>query len=926
VKYKIMVLIVILCAAMAIAVPTKAAPFLQTTCDPATVTGATWCINYNFVTGEHTWTAGPSEAEWLTGQGWRARAGTFDEGIKITKTFDAETELLAIESTHTVTASAGCCDNLFPTADGVIVPGCTWVPAPVSYVSGTYRCEDDISATTVSIHMTVDAGYSAPIIITSAKLYGTGTAPDDGGVAEVGPYQPIREADQIEHIEGVHESGLFFTASRISAKVQETDLSKDGFHEVRVYASHSGVIEQVYYANGAFNIRYTENYDDGFDVAIIYGNLAEVFVQPGDTVTAGCVIGLAGPQYSPLDSEGYDSSEVRQIDYAAAEDDLYENWTLYDDPSGTEGCGGNQSTQNCINNDPRLTEPQAFWGSGKLDDYPALTKSVTFDTSAVTLPNGYYLHQEFIVEGTPTALIATVIASVPKHSVGKLRVSFGDAVEIVPLAYDGTVIGSQLVKMTGDLTPSEPTIEPDIYSLEVANVSGSGRDVVINFICLSEADSPAQIPPPPCYFNADGLIHPNDDGDPSNNWELSESPDPEAEIIQIDNLVSKFYALKLPEDAFASYPLVLPAFEDEETEYVLTIRGRQNPPIGLSSSYLGVDISSGSLDDDTELEINGLSVDLGLAPVPEWRFILPEDEPITDGTLTLSGNTMGAFVDEIFITTACLYPANGVWPGYEDADWSWEPIDPSDPFPDNPPGTTPPGIGSFACLAGIPTMPTGIDPSEWLKWLGAFINWIFDCKFLPVFNDAIDRLMSFTTWITMIGKWNSAFAKQSANWTLKLGTYVINTLAGLMLSGLETIWNAFLTLPIIQWLYDNATLGQLMITAFLALAGAYIELLELGTQVLATLLTVIQIMWVSMADAFTSTSQVDVGLPTCSELTIDDLFYSLCAGFDLVNYAASSFASFAGFYAVLAAGAAYYTITKTIEWVGDAFGGGIATE
>ncbi len=739
----------------------------------------------------------------------------------------------------------------------------------------------------------------------------SGVDPEDyPGSAPAEPFQPIRINQQVSVDDPVDLDQPFPPPYTINAQTYDFDncwydasCSDDHPDEVPVFATHSGTIIEVRQSGDTYWVTLDEQEDDGLTLRMFYKNLASVFVQPGDRVSGGCIIGTAGPSFNPSD----DDPTHRSISFLPRDLDLDEDvtdWQDWRDPTEALGCDSNVTTTSCINNDPRFHNPDFFWGTGRSatipQSYPA---NVTFTSDAATLQPGGFIHQEIVVDGTPDEVKVTLVASLPAgQQTGKLRVSFGDDSEDIYVSYDGPARATQRVIPVTGLVATEPTFEPDLYSLKIENISALGVDVRLFFVCMS-ASAAEVVGPDACYFNDDGGFANQFDDDGSNDWTLADG----ATITPSDFSFLGFnhdYFLNLPIGGSANYPLDLPAYTETPTDYVLELHANVGSVNIVATNVLTI---GGTEDTDTDIDI---TTSLFIQTITH-NFTLEADTPIEGGTLSLTNTTISESNDSILIKYACLHPVDGIWPGHEDVDWQPVPTGVRGGLPcaspcgdDGIPGDNASYIPPI-CQQPLsaPHMPAldelditdssalatwitgwGTWASNWWHLLADIPAWLFTCEFKPLFNRGIAQLMTFADWITMIGKWYKTTIGLWSKWLLSVVNYALSSIGNTVTTAINQLWEAIIGLDLIKQFFDKLSIAQLVFDLMSSLAGTILAAILNGVKALATLAQFISILWGYIFTGINGTTVADTGIPTCDSIIGTDFFYSFCRFNSLVDY------------------------------------------
>jgi hypothetical protein len=694
-------------------------------------------------------------------------------------------------------------------------------------------------------------------------------------------WQPIQESEQIDVFTPVdEETDEILAASRITAAAvySTDDLKLNSAAVVQVYSSIPGVIGSVVQtADGVYAVR-IDGSGDAAGFTAVYSNLSTVYVLPGDTVEGGCVIGVAGPQFAAVD--GVTDPSYKQIIFSVAEDDpeeelgILQDWTVYEDPHGSEVCGSLLRYEDCVNNNPKFEENGSAWSYGNSSSYT--DNSPERGPGFVMLLGGQYASQEIWLPVMETYYVT--IASTPQGPDATLSVQLGDMT--IEQVITPTLPGTTVITEFGPYTGMEPSAPGHIYTLAVTNEDPptAPYGMYINFVCMHIDGSDSRTPPAACYFS-------NPKFDQDDSWVLAGG-------ASIESALGVGGFLSMPLDSTASQGVYLYAFPAEPGQYRVTISARQEGLIADigGDTILSASIDSPALDDTATFNVHNTI--LMVKFVHEFEVDVGD---VADGDYILEVTDLDAGVDSIQIGEVCLEPVGGQWPGYGNSA-NKAPTCDSCSFP---------GIN--------------LDPTIWLAWLGCLFT-SFVCK-IPAWIAIITAPMTaIFNFLGLIGRWFAVVGFRFGVFLQGLISSVVALLSGVLIGAINGVWAALNTLPLIQEIVDRFGLAQIIAAAITgAIFGILASILSV-IQIMASFAQIAGIFLAAMMDAVNGTSTVDTGMPVCASLPTEDALYPLCMGLDLVDLMMTVFPALNAWIFAAIGVLGYFTATHIFARVGQTFG------
>jgi hypothetical protein len=701
-----------------------------------------------------------------------------------------------------------------------------------------------------------------------------------------GPFQPIAEELQVEVVTPRNISGMVNGASRITAETSSAMLGA-----TPVYASISGTIGNV--TPNSIELLGEVN---GEEWEVLYRNLETIYVEPGDTVDAGCIIALAAPITSETTES--ESTDLKGLSFRIINLDLesFEDWELFSSPSGTRVCGSLVKGESCLNANPYLNDHAAIWNVTPSDTGLTPQRGEGW----VSLFDNQSMFQYVALDSGETYYV-TIAARMLDVPVGGrsalLRVTLGDSFNLHSIYADlpgdipkgNPAPGEEQVFVVGPFEPTTADLSPDLYKLSIANNAALSK-VAITYVCLSESDTATIAPYSSCYFERLG--------DFSTTGETMH-----------DALGTEFIALDDTE-TITYEDLTLSGYDDAGAVYdvevmVSTSDEDQSSATATSSPELTL-----SFNDGTEYAVD----DTITIPYYARRFNMvtftieiPEDEIVTADLIIAHDQQASTDSEFIYVSNICLIAPTG-WPGYDSA-----------PPGDGGSGGGGSGGGGSGSCAPI-VAPFSTDVWAWIVWLFDSLTRLIKCVLPGELLKILNAILSVIDLITDIGRWLAAVFQLLGEWTFSLITWAINTAMGLVGGFIELIWNALVGLPILQWLYDISTLAPIIFDLIVALASGLLTLVLNAIRTLATFANIVSTMFGYIIAGFNASTTVETGLPaSCETIVLGDTWYPYCGVLDLIEYIFTQFPVFLAPIAVLFAALAYFAFLKTIVWTGEAF-------
>lgn len=900
------------------------APALAGYCTPHP--GNTWCIEYDFLVSDGTWytpTVGSppvTAGEYIAGTGWSATDYTTNLGgdqsgreVFIQKdlgsTFTITRTDILYDMTRGTTESSGsfALQLFFDTGVAVDV---SWD----SQSDGT-----DLVQTWTGSSATALIGFALRTMVDfppyttkdgsarvqSITIEGTGTDP---GIPPSGtgddPYQPMREEDRFNVLTGHDEDDNIISSSSIVATGTASSKRPSLVIAPAVYAAFTGQVSKVFpNSDGTYYVQIAGDIDGTSYVADYY-NVADLLVIPGDTITGGCVLGRAGPPVRNVDTSSLPPEKQRlyeiqydliNVDDPGPVEDFanFQDWTDDTNPSATTPCSSQGFNPNCLNNNSNFGSRGMFW-YGIVNE---IGKEPDFIDGQVTVPAGAAVAQDIeIPDGDLSTYILTVAFAPTANDQAMLTVSLGGDITSISSTY-GNSAGQLTLRKTDAITPTEPDIDPDIYTLKLS----STRPVRITFACLQDENAPVNPPATgACYFT-DPKFQTGD------GWTLSGGASLDSEV---GSFFQTRYFVSLPELASVSQGITLSGYSDGPATYTVTARARIDLfTLSPDDDYGFMTVAFDATDDDFDGERQFLVKPDLLIGQYSQTWTVTEGATAT-GTFSITDDELNGSETEIKVYEICISPDRSYWP--------------------DPTGTNPNVMSDTdrVCSQQVdvtPQAPTDIVSVgawivSWLQWVGKFLSINIDCYIRRALDVITAFLRPFFDWLAMIGRWFFANASVIGRWFLSLLAYLMALLSNLLNGIISVIWNAIKDTSLVVGLFDTLDLLSRFVNALISLA---LSVVALGLNILRLLNSLAQIIgtfWAAVKAAFNSTTATDVGIPICASIAEDDPLFGFCQGLDLFDYVLVRFPSLNVLGAVGIGAIALYTINKSIERVGSAFG------
>ncbi len=702
-------------------------------------------------------------------------------------------------------------------------------------------------------------------------------------------FQPVREEQQLAEFTPEGEEGPE-TASYIW-----TTPNAD------VYATIPGTVTSVVADASGYGMR-VELLTPWAQA--VFANLATVYVSPGDEVEADCLIGTAGPNFTPIPEDPDKETKIveypsgyGQILYGLQDSTGYLDWRLLDYPEGNRMCGRSWRTDNCINNNPNLTNYATGWS--------AFPNYVTRHDSSVTLVAGdawLGLYQD--VQLGAGDYYITIVATTTIGSKATLGVQLGGVIEPGSFPENQVVIsptqpGDLQAWEVGPITPTNPLPgTSNVYRLTLSNIwKGTGSTPVqIDFVCIHTGE--VVLEAARCYF-------PNwDFSDNAAGWGLHGG----ASYLSGWDLVNPLGGeLQIPPEGYATHSISLTSYETEAVDYDIWVMARLELALDAPNSWL-----QGSATEQLEITIDRVSdPDIELADFTVNNYVVykkyrdtfqvPADTTYT-GTFTMlhAGDTRS-----IGIFAVCITPTEGTWPGFEDPDYKDSKAAPTE--------------FTLACLRP-PPLPNSLNPADWLNWIGQLMRYFVDCFITPILQGIYNRLAAIIQGIGWLGKYIGALFAMLVGWLyhvlsslLRVLTYILGTL-------LVQWWAALVGLDLLRRLFDLLALVDLFRAWGFAVLQSFLDLLAAGIRTVGALGRVILIMWESARTALNAQDAESIGLPVCAGISDTAPLAPFCWGLSAVNYIIDQTPPLLAAGYIVAGVISWFTIHWTMNRVGKALG------
>lgn len=697
-----------------------------------------------------------------------------------------------------------------------------------------------------------------------------------------GPFQPIAEELQVEVITPRNESGLVNGASRITANTSSAVLGG-----TPVYASISGIIGNV--TPNSIELLGEVN---GEEWEILYRNLETIYVQPGDIVDAECIIALAAPATTQTTES--EATDLKGLSFRIINLDTesFEDWELFSSPSGTRICGSLVQGGSCLNPNPYLNDNASAWNVTPSDTGIMPDR----DDGMISLVDDQSMFQYAALDEGETYYV-TIAARMMEVPVGgrsaQLRVTLGDDFDLYDIYADlpgdirtePLLTGEQSVFIVGPLEPDTADLAPNLYKLAIENNATLSK-VEINYVCLTESDTTPIAPYSTCYF--DNL------GDFSTTGETMH-----------DSFGTEFIALDDTE-TITYEDLTLSGYDDADTEYhIEVVVSSSDEDESNAAATTSPDLTL-SYNDGTEYAVR----DVYAIPYYARQFKMlaftieiPEDEIVTADLIITHDQQASTDSEFIYISNICLIAPTG-WPGY-------------DSTPGTGGGSTGsggPSPGTGACAPVITPISTNL--WEWILWLFAAVEKFVRCTLIGEIRKIVDSIKTIGEWILNFGSWLLGVFNLLGNWVYSLTLWAIYNLLTLLGGFIELLWNGLINLPLFQGLFDLMSLGWIAFNLLFDIGAAAIAALLYVMNLLSALAQAILILWGAILEGLNTAVAVETGLPTCSTITGDELFYSFCASITLMDHIFTLWPAILIPLTVMVAAMCFFTATKGLSWVG----------
>ncbi len=720
-----------------------------------------------------------------------------------------------------------------------------------------------------------------------------------GGGPSDEPYQPIRTAYQFDVFTGMDESDNIISDSSIVAT--GTCLSSSTCVAPFVYAAFTGEVTRVFSEpDGTYDVTIVGDID-GVAHEAHYSNLVNVLVQPGDTITGGCVLGRAGPEIRFVDASSLSPSErtLFEIHYYLINTDLpgpveglanYQDWTDDTDPSGSTPCSSRLFNPNCLNTNANF----AFNGEGWYGLPNDVGQMPTFHEGNVDVPPGSSIAQDIEIADPDTYIVTVGFAPTTDSQVRVVVSLGGDDADVVSTY--GSVAGEITIQQTEVITPTAPDTEPDIYVLKLT----ARKSTRITFVCMQPEGGASSPPLTGCYFS-------DSDFATGDGWTLSGGAE-----LGTDTLAgfTVQHYVSLPETDSVTQEITLYGYDDGPGNYTVKVTAYVIPFSFLPASNHGTllvtfDASDDDFDQGQTFTINPSMV----VGTFEQEWSIPTGESAT-GDFIVEDAALVGDAEAIKVTSVCITPERGYW--YD------------------PTGTNPTVVSETeqVCSQVInivnetPTEIVGVGKwiVSWLGWVGKYLGIAIDCNIRRAVDAVTAFLKPLFDWLGMVGRWIYATSSRIGAWILSIIAYVLRLLGNLINQAINAVWAAIVATNILRTLFDGVdSVGQIidtLIALVLSIAGLITRIIN----VLATLAQIVGTFWTALVAAFNSTTTTDIGMPVCGSITEIDPLFGLCQGLELFEYVIEVFPALNALGIVVIAAIAMWVAKETIEKTGNAFG------
>lgn len=646
-----------------------------------------------------------------------------------------------------------------------------------------------------------------------------------------------------------------------------------------VYASVTGTITHLSLLNGFYRVIIT----DSEDITATYNGLSSIYVKMGDTVSAGCQIGIAGPKVANTTSTYTDA--LSQFFFIVKDDaGTKQDWDYWIFPVGNKPCS--TPTGNCSNANPNLDDKASGW---QVHDYNPFSPQpiIKYDDS-IQLAYADTMFQTVVLSDPSNWYVTLVATQVNDQQVMEVEyqidVTIGE--DTLYHRYTTTSLTEQVIEV-GPFSPSTPDYSPDLYDLTIANGSSHSKGLLITFACLHQANE-MTVTPGYCYF-PNWQFQDHDEG-----WTSSSG------VIWRDIITSPGYQnVTLPAGESISAPVSLTSYDDADADYQLWIQ------VNVSDNDLTdiwdlivvgweSDFSQQVMDGETvELDIGDQTTNWVIPLTIETDFTVTQAASPLEGDLTIKADV--ANTHQITITQVCIKPETGIWPGQEDDDLT---------------------IDLPVCDRCV--SPDSLNLAEWINWVMCGLNYFFYCSLAKWINDIGQTIYNTVSGIGYLGRWLYATITGFGIYLHDLASSIGELFLDILQGALATLWNWIAGLALLTSIYDLLGLLWAILTGSGQLVSLLVTLMTNILGIIATLANIIGGFKDALFTAINASSVVSTTMPTCT--VPSDPLYGMCIGLDMVSAIFDEFPVTAGSMYVVAGVAGIITMVWTVRELGDAAG------
>lgn len=580
---------------------------------------------------------------------------------------------------------------------------------------------------------------------------------------------------------------------------------------------------------------------------ITYNGLQSVNGKVGDSISAGCVLGLAVSK--PI----HDGSQfsVGKITLAGP-DNIIDNWPDFPDSPTDEPCdAGNLQTTNCINLNPNFADKAREWnieGEGYVSP------------GGVTLNPDASIYQDVNLDSADPYKVTIGATIVGAEAGTDFHVTVGQADSTVHLNI--SIPGEFVTIQTQVLSIGQADYAPNKYRLRITNQPAIGNfetKALIHFVCIG-TETP-QVAPGACYFSKEASNMQVDD------WEKDENVTYNKPFLSI---LAGSYTIPATEAIW--HNIDISAWENQDTGFSLHVRstpGAGTPLIGPYGRWHA--FIRDPVNQDVLVDIGTWDTMAVIVTAKRSDFTLTQGEHIV-GDLVIQNIT-----DEITspgwsmnIEQACLMVDGGVWPGYANTDtgslFNANCIVPSTP-------NAPPDLEVESLLGWV---------VAWLQFGWSWLGFILQCIIYGAINTIYAAILAFMAGLALFGVWVGLVISALAAWAGDgLRFFFGNLIAGLIpIANLIIAW--LFSLPFIQSLVDAVGLALIWLQALFDVVVGILNLFLLAVQLIGAMLNLIGVGWNAFLAALNGTSSVTFPFPDCTNPSTP--FYDACIPLDVANF------------------------------------------